>query len=92
MVGSVVPEGSVVVRGKVIVVESRRGVVGTGELTSGARGTDGPTCEAGAVGSAAAGRPGVCARTARPVKTSEAASSSRARQYKDKKLVIMFSF
>ena len=51
-----VPEGSVGVFGSVMVVDLE-GVVVSGGVTA----TGGPMREAGAVGSAAAGRPGVCA-------------------------------
>ena len=67
MGGSVVPDGSVTVCGSVSVVDPRIGVVGTGEAgsdSSGSTGTGGPIFAAGAVDSAAAGKPGVCACTA----------------------------
>lgn len=60
----VVPEGAGT-RGSVIMLETR-GVLSVGVAPSGAvvdgGASGGPTREAGAVGSAAAGRPGVCAR------------------------------
>ena len=56
-----VPEGSVGVLGSVMVVDLD-GVVLEGVVVSGGvTATGGPMREAGAVGSAAAGRPGVCA-------------------------------
>ena len=74
IVGSVVPDGSVVVCGKVRVTEPVNGVLGTGDIASGVTGTGGPIFEAGAVGSAAAGKPGVCAcTTAAPASSAIAA-------------------
>jgi hypothetical protein len=62
--GTVVPVGSVGVRGKVRVPDVF-GVVRKGVFDrAGSPGTGGPMREAGAVGSAAAGRPGVWAKQA----------------------------
>ena len=78
--GSVVPDGSVTVCGSVSVVDPRIGVVGTGEAgsdSSGSTGTGGPIFEAGAVDSAAAGKPGVCACTAENPQAISAAANKR---------------